>query len=254
MPQPKKQRLDLVLAARGLAATREQAQALIMAGTVLVDGQRADVAGMLVGPGVVVTLRQGPRYVSRGGEKLQHALEHFRIDVRGAVALDVGASTGGFSDCLLQQGVTRVYAVDAGRGQLHHRLRQDGRVVSLEQVNAHHRFDLPEQAGLATVDVSFISLSKVLPNVAPHVSQGGWLICLVKPQFEAARHRVEKGGVVKDPLVHGAVLSETIVWAIAQGFRVRGVTASPRVGDAGNREFFLLLQVPQTLHGGSVSI
>lgn len=242
MTHPKKQRLDMMLVSRGLAPTRQKAQAVIMAGMVLVNGQLADKAGMLVRPDAPVTVKQGPRYVSRGGEKLEHALRCFHLDVQGAIALDVGASTGGFTDCLLQHGASRVYGIDVGRGQMHQRLLSDARVVSFEQINAHHPFTLPEQTAFATVDVSFISLTKVLPNVAPHLRLGGWLVCLVKPQFEAGRSRVGKGGVVKDPLLHGAVLAEIITWAVRQGLRVRGVTASPLEGDAGNREFFLLLQ------------
>ncbi len=242
MTHPKKQRLDMLLVARGLVSTRQKAQAVIMAGMVFVEGQLADKAGMLLRPDAPVTMKQGPRYVSRGGEKLEHALHHFHLNVHGAVAVDVGSSTGGFTDCLLQHGASRVYALDVGRGQMHQRLQADARVVSYEQVNTHHSFTLPEQTALATVDVSFISLTKVLPNVVPHVRPDGRLLCLVKPQFEAGRSRVGKGGVVKDPQVHGAVLAEIITWAVARGLRVRGVTASPLEGDAGNREFFLLLQ------------
>ncbi len=239
-----RQRLDLTLVERGLAESRERARALVMAGHVRIDGQVADRPAAPVRPGaeIAVDRPNTSGYVSRGGLKLQHALDRWGIAVAGQVALDVGASTGGFTDCLLQRGAARVYALDVGRGQLHHRLRGDRRVVVMERVNAHFPFDLPEQAGLATIDVSFISLAKVIPNVAPHVRPGGLLLCLVKPQFEAGRDQVGRGGVVRDPLVHGGVLGQLAVWAVQQGFRVRGITPSPVLGDKGNREFFLLLQ------------
>ena len=237
----KKVRLDLLLLERGLAPSRHKAQGLIMAGQVRVNGQPATKPGYGVSPDVKIAVEQCPRYVSRGGEKLEQALQQFQIAPRGFVCLDVGASTGGFSDCLLQHGAAKVYAVDVGRGQLHERLRQDRRVVNIEQTNTHHPFTLPERVHMATVDVSFIGLTMVLPNVLPHLKPGGQIVALVKPQFEAGRAQVGKGGVVRDPMVHGQVLADFLLWAIAAGLRVRGVTTSPITGDKGNREFFAWL-------------
>ena len=242
MPATTRRRIDLLLVERGLAATRQRAQALLMAGRVTVDGRPVEKAGALVDASARVEVEAPPPYVGRGGIKLAHALETFALAVRGATALDVGASTGGFTDCLLQHGATRVYALDVGHGQLDLRLRQDPRVVVMERVNARYPFQLPEAVGLATVDVSFISLVRVLPTVAEHVISGGYIIALVKPQFEAQRRQVGKGGVVRDPRVHAAVLARLIVWAVNYGFRLRGLTPSPLLGDAGNREFFLLLE------------
>lgn len=238
----KKGRIDLLLVERGLAESQQQAQALLMAGQVTVDGRLVDKAGALVSPGAKVEVEKPPPYVGRGGIKLAHALQTFALKVEGATALDVGASTGGFTDCLLQHGAARVYAVDVGYGQLHLRLRHDPRVVVMERVNAHYSFQLPEMVDMATVDVSFISLVKVLPSMAEHVKSGGHIIALAKPQFEAQRRQVGKGGVVRDPTVHAEVLARLIVWTTQNGFRLRGLTPSPILGDAGNREFFLLLE------------
>lgn len=241
-PSPK-QRLDVALVARGLAESREKAQALVMAGQVRVNGRVADRAAAPVAPDAQIAVERGMQYVSRGGLKLAHALDHWAIAVKGNAALDVGASTGGFTDCLLQRGAARVYALDVGKGQLHQRIREDRRVVVMESVNARNPFDLPERVALATIDVSFISLTLVIPSVASHVQPGGRLLCLVKPQFEAGRDQVGKGGVVRDGRVHGQVLASLTVWAVQQGFRMRGVTPSPVLGDKGNREFFMLLEV-----------
>ena len=240
----KKGRIDLLLVERGLAESQHQAQALLMAGLVTVDGRLVDKPGVLVAPSAKVELETPPPYVGRGGVKLAHALHIFATDIAGATALDVGASTGGFTDCLLQHGAKRVYAVDVGYGQLHTRLRQDPRVVVMERLNARYSFELREKVDLATVDVSFISLAKVLPSVAEHVKSKGHIIALAKPQFEAQRHQVGKGGVVRDAAVHGEVLAKLIVWVVGHGFRLRGLTPSPLLGDAGNREFFLLLETP----------
>ena len=250
MPATTRRRIDLLLVERGLAATRQRAQALLMAGRVTVDGRPVEKAGALVDAGARVEVEAPPPYVGRGGIKLAHALETFALDVRGATALDVGASTGGFTDCLLQHGAMRVYALDVGHGQLDLRLRQDPRVVVMERVNARYPFQLSETVDVATVDVSFISLVRVLPTVAEHVIGGGHIIALVKPQFEAQRRQVGKGGVVRDPRLHAAVLARLVVWAVNYGFRLRGLTPSPLLGDAGNREFFLLLERPA--HGESV--
>jgi len=239
-----KVRLDALLVERGLADSREKARAVILAGDVLVEGRPAMKAGQLVDAAADVQLSRPPRFVSRGGEKLDHALSVFGLDVAGAVALDGGASTGGCTDCLLQRGAARVYAVDGGYGQLDYRLRNDPRVAVLERTNLRDLPPLPEPVDVATVDVAFISLTKVLPAVVRALRPGGMIVALVKPQFEAGRKEVGRGGVVRDPQIHAAVIGRVAAWATSAGLRVRGLTASPLLGPAGNREFFLLLQKP----------
>jgi 23S rRNA (cytidine1920-2'-O)/16S rRNA (cytidine1409-2'-O)-methyltransferase len=238
-----RQRLDVLLVARGLAASREKAARLILTGSVRVDGQRVDKAGALVSADAPVVVDPGPRFVSRGGDKLAAALDAFGLDPAGLVCLDVGASTGGFTHCLLERGATRVYAVDVGHGQLDPKLRADGRVVVMERVNAR---SLPRDAfaprpRLATVDVSFISLEKVLPAVLGVLAPDGQVVALVKPQFEVGRERVGKGGVVRNPADHRAVLERVARFAVLVGAHVRGVAACPLRGPKGNREFFLWL-------------
>ena len=237
-----KVRLDRLLVDCGLAESRERAQALVMAGSVLVGGRVVDKPGTAVPPDASITLKKRLPYVGRGGVKLAAALDAFGLLVSERVALDVGASTGGFTDCLLQRGAARVYAVDVGHGQLDLRLRSDSRVVVMERVNARYSFSLPEPVDLATVDVAFISLTRVLPPTAAHVKLGGFVVALVKPQFELRRQDVARGGVVQDPSLHAEAVGKVLLWAIDQGLRVRGVTPSPILGDAGNQEFFLLLQ------------
>ena len=234
-----KSRLDNLLVQRGIAASREKARAAILAGAVLVEGKPAIKAGLLVSDDAAIEVATGPRYASRGGDKLAHALTAFALDVRGKTALDAGASTGGFTDCLLQNGVARVYAVDVGYGLLDYRLRQDPRVEVRERVNIRYLESLPEVVDIAVIDVSFISLEKVVPTVMRLLKGGGDIVALVKPQFEARRHEVGKKGVVRDPQVHAAVLGRVIAWGAEQGLRLRGLTASPLLGPAGNREFFL---------------
>ncbi len=236
----KKSRLDVLLLSRDLAETRQKAQALIMAGQVLVNGQRASKPGAIFPGDSEITLKAAPLYVGRGGLKLAHGLDAFALDPTDITALDVGASTGGFTDCLLQRGACRVYALDVGRGQLHHRLRTDPRVAVMEGVNAHHAFTLPEAVSLAVVDVAFISITQVIPNILPHLTPGGSLLALVKPQFEARRDEVGRKGIVKDPAVHARVLGRVSAWAVGAGLRIRGLTASPILGAEGNREFFIL--------------
>ena len=238
-----KKRIDLLLVAREMVESREKAHSLIMAGDVLIEDRVITKPATLVSEDADIRLRQKPVFVSRGGIKLEHALERFMIDVSGMVALDVGASTGGFTDCLLQRGAVRVYAVDVGYGQLDYRLRIDPRGVVMERVNARNRFSLPEQVDVATLDVSFISLEKVVPAVMGLVKPGGRLFCLVKPQFEAGRKQVEKGGIIRDSVTHAQVLGKFINWALEKGLRLKGLVASPISGASGNREFFVLLQV-----------
>lgn len=236
-----KKRLDLLLVERGLAPSREQAQALVMAGSVTIDGEAANKAGMSVSEDCDLAVTAPSRYVSRGGLKLERALEAFDLDVTGLVAVDVGASTGGFTDCLLQHGASRVYAVDVGYGQLDWRLRTDPRVVVIERTNIRHLATLPEPAGLATIDASFISLRLVLPPSARLLGPGGWIVALVKPQFEAGRGNVGKGGVVRDPEVHRDVLLRLAEWCATEGFGFRNLAVSPIRGPAGNVEFLALV-------------
>ncbi len=250
-------RLDELVVERGLAPSRTRAQALVLAGRVLVgtgDAARADrKPGDLVPDDAPLRLLEPEPYVSRGGHKLAAALDAFGIDPTGAVCLDVGASTGGFTDVLLQRGAARVYALDVGRGQLAERLRRDPRVVVREGVNARDlRPDhLPEPIDLATVDVAFISLRLVLGPVAACVRPGGRIVALVKPQFEAGRADVRRG-VVRDPAVHGRVVRAVAEHAVGLGLVVEGVVASPLLGPAGNREFFLALRVAPDAAGSNV--
>jgi len=237
-------RIDRLLVDRGLVASRERARRLVMAGAVLVGDRPVTKPGTEVAADAVVRLRgtESP-YVSRGGEKLVGALDVFGVDVRDAVALDVGASTGGFTDCLLQRGARRVYAVDVGYGQLAWTLRQDARVVVLERTNARHLEAgmLPERPGLAAVDVSFISLAKILPAVTRVLAPGATIMALVKPQFEAGRGRVGKGGVVRDPAVRAEAVRSVRDVAGTLGLDVRGEAESALPGPKGNREVFLWL-------------
>ena len=237
-------RADLLLVERGLAESRERAQALIMAGMVYTPTHRVTKAGATLPGDVELAVKGQLPFVSRGGIKLSHALDQFHLDVTGLTALDVGASTGGFTDCLLQQGAQRVYAVDVGHGQLDYGLRHDPRVAVLEKTNARHPFQLPEAVDLVTMDVSFISLTMVIPEAAQHLKPGRYIAALVKPQFEAPKAQVGRGGVIKDPKVHASVLGKMVTWAVAHGFRVRDMCRSPIQGDAGNQEFFILLQKP----------
>ncbi len=239
-----KARVDSMLVAQGLAGSRARALALVLAGRVYVGDHRVEKPGSQLASDTLLRLEEGPRYVGRGGLKLAGALDELRLDVAGVVALDVGASTGGFTDCLLQRGARRVYAIDVGYGQLATTLREDARVVSRERTNARFPYSLPGPVGLVVADVSFISLRLVLPPSLEHLAPGGHALALVKPQFEAGRGRVGRGGVVRDPAVHAQVVGAFCTWAIDRGLRLRGVRASALEGDRGNREFFVLLQKP----------
>jgi 23S rRNA (cytidine1920-2'-O)/16S rRNA (cytidine1409-2'-O)-methyltransferase len=232
-----KKRLDVLLVERGLAETRAQAQALVLAGRV----HGHDKPGTPVDEAAPLDVDAGPRFVSRGGEKLDHALEAFGIDVRGRLCVDVGASTGGFTDVLLQRGAARVIALDVGYGQLHPRLRADPRVTVLERTNARELRHLPFAPALVTCDVSFISVRKALPPVLSLAAPGWEAVVLVKPQFEAGRADVGRGGVVRDPEVHRRVLREVADAALAWGAETAGVVDSGLPGPKGNREFFLHL-------------
>ena len=237
MAKVAKTRLDMALVARGMAESRTQAQAMIMAGDVLVNGAAALHASNSVRAADLIDLKAKPRFVSRGGEKLAEAIEAFQIDPTGSICVDLGASTGGFTDCLLQAGAAKVYAIDVGHGQIDDRIRRDRRVVSMERVNARHLEELPELVSVAVIDVSFISLKLILPVALLLLENGGICIPLIKPQFEAGKGQVGKGGVVKDVAIHRSVLNEILRFAASHGFSVRGLVASPILGPAGNREF-----------------
>ncbi len=238
---PARTRLDAALFERGLCDSREQAKRLIIAGSVLVDGQPAAKPGQGVTADVDLQVKDRPRYVSRGGLKLEGALRQFDLNVSGAVALDAGASTGGFTDCLLQHGAARVYAFDVGTNQLVWKLRSDPRVISREQFNLRHLApeDVPEPIDLAVFDVSFISLLLVMPPVMAVLHrERGQLVCLIKPQFELTREDVGTGGIVRDPALHARAVEKIKAFAdISEGFHWRGVIESPIKGTEGNTEF-----------------
>jgi 23S rRNA (cytidine1920-2'-O)/16S rRNA (cytidine1409-2'-O)-methyltransferase len=242
-----KERLDKLLVVRGLAQSRERARALIMAGHVVVGEHGVDKAGHPTPVDAEIRLKgETLPYVSRGGVKLERALDVFAIDVTGLVALDVGASTGGFTDCLLQRGVRRVFAVDVGYGQLAWKLRTDERVLSLEKTNIRYMEPglLPEPPDLAVIDASFISLDKVLPATIRMLRPGGAIVALIKPQFEVGRGEVGKGGVVRDSRKHMEVIAAVSSLAEGLGLDIEGVTESPILGPKGNREFFIYLRKP----------
>lgn len=241
----KKERLDKLLVARGLAATRSRAQALIMAGEVLVDGQVAGKAGMPVPQDAAIEVVAPLPYVSRGGFKLAGALEAFALDVSGRVCADVGACTGGFTDVLLQNGAARVYAIDVGYGQLDWKIRQDARVVVLERTNARHLEALPEPVSFVAIDVSFISLRLVLPAVRRWLAPQADIVALIKPQFEAGRDQVGKGGIVKDPAIHRQVLDGLTAWFKENQLYPAGLIRSPIAGSEGNVEFLVWLRPGQ---------
>jgi 23S rRNA (cytidine1920-2'-O)/16S rRNA (cytidine1409-2'-O)-methyltransferase len=236
-PRAKRVRLDQLLVDRGLVESRNQAQALILAGNVRVGDTPVTKAGTLVPMDSAVTLAGQRRFVSRGGEKLAHALSSFQIDVTGLLCADFGASTGGFTDCLLQGGAARVYAIDVGYGQLDYRLQQDSRVIVMDRTNARYLESLPEPIALVVMDVSFISLALVLPAALRVLAPAGRIVALIKPQFEAGKEAIGKGGVVRDVHVHRAVLQSVTVAAGALGLHLDGLTASPLRGPAGNIEF-----------------
>ena len=250
-----KVRLDVLLVERGLAESRAKAQALIMAGQVRVAGQTALKPATAVPADSALTVDTGPRFVSRGGEKLAGALEAYTIDVNGLVCADVGASTGGFTDCLLQHGAAKVYAIDVGKGILHWKLRNDPRVVVMEETNARYVESLPEPVSLVTVDASFISLKILLPVVKqwlfPLSSFAGEgkmkeerndVIALIKPQFAAGKRDVSRGdGVIRDPEIHRQVLTDVLTFAQKEGFGIHGLVKSPLLGPKGNAEFLVWL-------------
>ena len=245
-----KQRLDVELTARGLAESRQKAQAMIMAGQVYVDGRKVDKAGTQVGPGCAIEVRgRTLAYVSRGGLKLEKAVERWPIRLAGAVCADIGSSTGGFTDCMLQRGAEKVYAGDSGYNQLDWRLRSDPRVVCMERTNARYLTgeQIPEPLDFFSVDVAFISLRLILPPMRPLVREGAQAVCLVKPQFEAGRGKVGKNGVVREPQIHEEVIRKIIDYADSIGFEVLHLEYSPIKGPEGNIEYLLHIRKPEEI-------
>jgi 23S rRNA (cytidine1920-2'-O)/16S rRNA (cytidine1409-2'-O)-methyltransferase len=249
----KKIRLDLLLVERGLAESRSMAQRLVMAGQVRVNGEIVLRSAANIAYDVRLEVEPGPRFVSRGGEKLEAALQAFELEIRGQICADVGASTGGFTDCLLQHGAVKVYAIDVGQGILDWKLRQDSRVMVMEGTNARHLEQLPETVEIITIDVSFISLKVILPvikkwfctEVNPPMTSKGTIIALIKPQFEAGRQQVGRGkGVIRDPAIHRQVLIDVLSFAVQQGYGMGGLIRSPLIGPKGNAEFLVWLEYP----------
>ncbi len=239
-----KERLDLLLVKRNLAPSREKAKAIIMSGSVFVEGQREDKAGASFPEECAIEIRgHALPYVSRGGLKLEKALQNFDVDVKGKVCTDVGASTGGFTDCMLKNGAVKVYAIDVGRGQLDWKLRQDERVVCMEKTNIRYvkPEDLGEPIELSSVDVSFISLSKVFPAIHGYLCEKGQVVALIKPQFEAGREKVGKKGVVREKSTHREVIEAVLGYAVQDGFDVQDLDFSPIRGPEGNIEYLVLL-------------
>lgn len=250
----KKERLDVLVYQRGLAPSREMAQRYILAAEITVDGMVMTKPGQRVPADAEVVLKEVARYVSRGGLKLEQALADFPITVSGQVCADVGASTGGFTDCLLQHGAAKVYAIDVGYGQLAVKLRDDPRVIVMERTNVRYLETLEEPVALVAIDVSFISLSLILPVVRSWLRASGDVIALIKPQFEAGKADVGKGGIVKDSAVHRQVLYEVLANAEALGFRVQGLRQSPITGTKGNIEFLMWLGWrPASGHSGPLA-
>lgn len=240
-----KKRIDVLLFERGLAPSREKARTLIMAGSVYVNNQKFDKPGDTVSDDAEIEVRGSMlKYVSRGGLKLEKAMQLFPIDLNGKICMDIGASTGGFTDCMLQNGAQKVYSVDVGYGQLAWQLRQDPRVVNLERTNARYltREQVPEEIDFFSVDVSFISLRIILPAVRPLLRDGGQAVCLIKPQFEAGREKVGKKGVVRDRAVHEEVVETICRFAVENGYSVLGLTFSPVKGPEGNIEYLVYLE------------
>jgi 23S rRNA (cytidine1920-2'-O)/16S rRNA (cytidine1409-2'-O)-methyltransferase len=235
-----RQRLDLILVERGLVDSREKGQALILAGEVMVDGQKVDKPGHAVAPDSKIELAEQPRYVGRGGLKLEAALDHFSIPVAGKLCLDIGSSTGGFTDCLLQRGAARVYAIDVGTGQLDWKLRNDPRVIVHEQLNARYLSgnQVPEPIDLAVCDVSFISITMILPVLPNFLAKTAGMVILVKPQFELERHQVGKGGIIRDPALHRQACRRVEDAVKQLGFQTE-IIPSPVLGAEGNQEFLL---------------
>lgn len=251
-----KERLDVLLVKQGLAESREKAKAVIMAGDVFVQGQREDKAGAMFDESKVQITVKGSslKYVSRGGLKLEKAMACFPISLDGTVCMDIGASTGGFTDCMLQNGAVKVYSVDVGHGQLAWKLRNDERVVCMEKTNFRYmtRPNIADDLDFASVDVSFISLTKILVPARKLLREGGQMVCLIKPQFEAGREKVGKKGVVREPAVHREVIEKVMDFADLTGFKILGLTFSPIKGPEGNIEYLIFLQKDERIGGVEV--
>ena len=240
-------RLDVLLVERGLAESRAKAQALIMAGQVRVNDQVALKPAAAIQPDATLTVDSGPRFVSRGGEKLDAALEAFNINVNGLVCADVGSSTGGFTDCMLQRGASKIYAIDVGKGILHWKLRNDARVIVMEETNARFVESLPEKISLVTIDASFISLKILLPVVKHWLADDSQIVSLIKPQFEAGKKDVARGdGVIRDAAIHKQVLRDVLTFAESENFGINGLIKSPLLGPKGNAEFLVWLTLQKT--------
>ncbi len=240
-----KERLDLLLVSRGLTASREKAKAVIMSGIVYVDGQREDKAGSMFEENARIEIRGVTlKYVSRGGLKLEKAITHFGVRPKGKICMDVGSSTGGFTDCMLQNGAVKVYAVDVGHGQLDWKLRNDSRVICMEKTNIRYVApdDIPDRIELCSIDVSFISLTKVLGAVKALLAGDGQVVCLIKPQFEAGREKVGKKGVVREKSTHLEVIEKVMEFSLGLGFEILNLEYSPIKGPEGNIEYLLYLQ------------
>jgi len=244
LKRPEKLRLDQLLVEHGFYGSREKAQRALMAGLVEVGGRIADKPGLRVAPDVSIAIRGGEKFVGRGGYKLEAALEHFQVDVAGRVAVDIGASTGGFTDCLLQRGAARVHALDVGHGQLHWKIRSNPRVVVREGLNCRHLAlaDIGEHVSIGVADVSFISLTLILPRVFELLDPEGFMIALIKPQFELSRDRVGKGGIVSDPASHLEAVEKIHAFALNQKWHWIGCIPSPITGTDGNVEFLAVMQ------------
>lgn len=252
-----KERLDVLLVKQGLAPSREKAKAIIMSGNVFVAGQREDKAGSVFDEAAVITVKENPlKYVSRGGLKLEKAMQCFPIILAGSVCMDIGASTGGFTDCMLQSGAAKVYSVDVGHGQLAWKLRNDERVVCMEKTNFRYMVpsDIQDALDFASVDVSFISLTKILIPARNLLKESGRMVCLIKPQFEAGRDKVGKKGVVREPEIHREVIAKVIDFADLTGFSVQGLTYSPVKGPEGNIEYLVFLEKKTALPEEIISL
>ena len=252
-----KERLDMLLVKQGLAPSREKAKAIIMSGNVFVAGQREDKAGSVFDEAAVITVKENPlKYVSRGGLKLEKAMQCFPITLAGSVCMDIGASTGGFTDCMLQSGAAKVYSVDVGHGQLAWKLRNDERVVCMEKTNFRYMVpsDIQDALDFASVDVSFISLTKILIPARNLLKESGRMVCLIKPQFEAGRDKVGKKGVVREPEIHREVIAKVIDFADLTGFSVQGLTYSPVKGPEGNIEYLVFLEKKRALPEEIISL
>ena len=252
-----KERLDVLLVKQGLAPSREKAKAIIMSGNVFVAGQREDKAGSVFDEAAVITVKENPlKYVSRGGLKLEKAMQCFPITLAGSICMDIGASTGGFTDCMLQSGAAKVYSVDVGHGQLAWKLRNDERVVCMEKTNFRYMVpsDIQDALDFASVDVSFISLTKILIPARNLLKESGRMVCLIKPQFEAGRDKVGKKGVVREPEIHREVIDKVIDFAYLNGFSLQGLTYSPVKGPEGNIEYLVFLEKKTALPEEIISL